>query len=83
MDDLNRAIDAGGGSIFSYATRAAVYEAKGERELEIADLRKTTEMKPKTVFDMLAQATAKQRVQQLSKQLPCGSTGGAMNSSCL
>ena len=38
---------------------------------------------PKTVFDILAQASAKLRAEQLSKQLPCGTAGGAMNSSCL
>jgi tetratricopeptide (TPR) repeat protein len=82
LDDLNRAIE-GGASIASYSARASVYEAEGEGELALADLRKAAELKPKTVFDALSQAAAKQRAQQLGKRLPCGSAGAGMNGSCL
>ena len=75
LDDLNHAIASDGGRIASYTGRAAVYEAQGNRELAIADLRKASELKPKSVFDLLAQVTAKQRAQQLRKQLPCSSAG--------
>ena len=71
LDDLNRAIDTAA-NIASYSARASVYEAEGKGDLALADLRKAAELKPKTVFDALSQASAKQRAQQLGKRLPCG-----------
>jgi hypothetical protein len=49
----------------------------------MGDLRKAADLKPKTVFDAMAQTNAKQRAQQLSKRLPCGSAGANMNNTCL
>ena len=62
MTDLNRAIAIDGGSIESYSTRASVYDAEGEDQLAIADLRTAANLKPKNIFDALAQASAKKRI---------------------
>jgi hypothetical protein len=68
------------------ARRRAVGDRTGRprdrRRLGAGDLRKAAELKPKTVFDALSQASAKQRAQQLGKRLPCGSAE-TMNNSCL
>jgi hypothetical protein len=63
--DLNRA----------NAARASVYEAQGKRDLAITDLRMAAGLTPKTVFETLAQAGAKKRIEELSKRDPCGVGG--------
>ena len=75
LNDLNRAIEIDGAKIANYAARASVYEAQGKLDLAINDLRKAAELKPKTIFDTLPQAGAKQRAEQLAKRTPCGPAG--------
>jgi tetratricopeptide (TPR) repeat protein len=82
LEDLNRAIETGA-SIASYSARASVYEAQGKGDLAMADLHKAAELKPKSVFDAISQANARQRAQQLGKRLPCGSAGASTNNTCL
>ena len=48
----------------------------------VADFRKATELSPKSVFDFLAQASAKKRIEQLGKRLPCG-PGSSSSDTCL
>jgi tetratricopeptide (TPR) repeat protein len=79
---LSRAIEIGGARITHYATRASVYEAQGKLDLAIDDLRKAAELKPKSVFDTLAQAAARQRADELAKRAPCGVAAGR-NVNCL
>jgi hypothetical protein len=54
---------------------AAAQEARGEPDLALADLTKAIELKPRTIFDTMAQTNAKKRVQTLGKRIPCGSAG--------
>jgi tetratricopeptide (TPR) repeat protein len=81
LDDLNQAI-AKQETIENLVARAGVYEAKNDVKNATADFRRATQLAAKNVFDLLAQANAKQKIQQLSKQLPCGS-GRADGSACL
>jgi tetratricopeptide (TPR) repeat protein len=83
LDDLNQAI-AKQETVENYLARAKVYEAKNDIDNASADLRRATQFAPKNVFETLAQAQAKQKIQQLSKRVPCGSMGQAQNSgTCL
>ena len=45
------------------------------------DLRKATELAPKDMFDTMAQADAKRRLETISKGTPCGSAGASSASS--
>jgi tetratricopeptide (TPR) repeat protein len=83
LTDLNRAIALDGGSIESYSTRASVYDAEGKGELAIADLRTAANLKPKNIFDALAQAAAKRQIEQLEKRVPCASGGRPNGATCL
>ena len=56
---------------------SAADEAQGKNDLAIADLRKATAFKPRTVFESLAQADAKKRIEQLNRAIPCTSSGDA------
>jgi Uncharacterized enzyme of heme biosynthesis len=78
LDDLNASI-AKQEAVENYFARAAVYEAKNDIKNATADFRRATQLAPKSVFDVLAQANAKQKIQQLSKRLPCGSAGQTQN----
>jgi hypothetical protein len=49
-----------------------VYEAQGKSDLAVADLRKATTLAPKNIFDTVAQAGAKKRIDELAKRVPCG-----------
>jgi hypothetical protein len=40
-------------------------------------------LRPTSVFDVLAQTESKQKIKQLSKQLPCGNAQAAANAACL
>ena len=75
LADLDRAIALEGGKIPTYYARASVYEAQGKMDLATSDLRKAAELQPKNVFDILAQADAKRRLQAIDKGTPCGSAG--------
>ena len=79
-DDLDRAI-AQKQTVESYFARAKVYEAQNNPKKATDDFRHATELTPGSVFDALAQAESKRKIQELSKRLPCGS--GAQTGTCL
>jgi tetratricopeptide (TPR) repeat protein len=84
MSDLDRAIALDGSSVESYFGRAGVFEAQGKAERAIVDLRKAIDLKPKNVFEALAQTDAKKRIEQFEKRVPCGGAGStAAGESCL
>jgi hypothetical protein len=62
-------------TIENHLARAKVYEAQNDSPRATADYRRATELAPRNVFDSLAQANAKQKIQQLSKKVACGSRG--------
>ena len=74
LEDLDQAI-ARQETVENYLAPARVYEAKNDIEKASADFRRATEFPPKNVFETLAQTQAKQKIQQLSKRVPCGSMG--------
>ena len=76
LEDLNQAIEKQE-TVEEYVARAGVYEAQNKIGKASADFKRATELTPKNVFDVLAQTNAKQKVQQLSKRLPCGSKSDA------
>jgi len=80
LKDLNEAIERQE-TIESIYARAGVYEAQNDSQKASADYRRATELAPRSVFETLAQANAKQKVQQLSKRVPCGSM--ASSGTCL
>jgi tetratricopeptide (TPR) repeat protein len=83
LADLDRAIAQESG-VESYYIRAEIYEARNENDHAIADFRKATEVRPKTLFDFLAQVDAKKRMEDLAKRIPCGTSGrGGVGDSCL
>jgi tetratricopeptide (TPR) repeat protein len=83
LDDLSGAI-AQHESVESYFARAKTYEAQNNSTKAAEDYRRATELKPVSVFDVLAQAQSQQKIKQLSKQLPCGNdTHVTANSQCL
>jgi tetratricopeptide (TPR) repeat protein len=76
LNDLGQALDKQE-TVEGYFARAKIYDLKNDVPHATADFRRATELKPKGVFDLIAQAEAKKRIQQLSKSLPCGSAGRA------
>jgi tetratricopeptide (TPR) repeat protein len=64
-------------TVEGYFARAKIHELQSDVPHATADFRRATELKPKGVFDLVAQAEAKKHIQQLSKRLPCGSAGRA------
>ena len=74
LQDLDQAITRQE-TVENYLARAKVNEARNDIEKASADFRRATEFAPKNVFETLAQAQAKQKIQQLSKRVPCGSMG--------
>jgi cytochrome c-type biogenesis protein CcmH/NrfG len=67
-----------------YFTRATIYEAQNNFDKATSDYRSATQLAPKNVFDILAQAQAKQKIQQLSKKIPCGNSAhGNKDETCL
>jgi tetratricopeptide (TPR) repeat protein len=83
QDDLSGAI-AQRESVEGYFARAKTYEAQNNSTKAAQDYRRATELKPASVFDVLAQAASQQKVKQLAKQVPCGNdTHATANSQCL
>jgi tetratricopeptide (TPR) repeat protein len=82
LDDLSAAI-AQRESVEGYFARAKAYEAQNIPGKAEKDYERATELRPTSVFDLLAQAESKQKVKQLSKQLPCGNAQAAVNAACL
>ena len=76
LKDLNEAVERKE-TIESLYARARVHEAQNDSQKAAADYRRATELVPRSVFETAAQANAKQKAQQLSKRIPCGSTGGS------
>ena len=76
LDFLNDAI-ARQETIENITARARVYEAQNDSEKAEADYRRATELKPRSVFEALAQNTARQKAQQLSKPIPCANMSGS------
>jgi siroheme synthase len=75
IDDLTEAV-AKRETVEIYIARGKAYEAKNDAQRAAADFRRATELAPKNVFDVVVQAAAKQKVEQLSKRIPCGSSDG-------
>jgi Tfp pilus assembly protein PilF len=71
LDDLSKAI-AQRETVESYFERATIYEAQHNADKAMNDFRRATQLRPGSAFDLLAQAESKQKLQQLSKRLPCG-----------
>jgi tetratricopeptide (TPR) repeat protein len=79
-DDLDRAISLRE-TVEGYFARAKIYEAQNNPKKATDDFRRATELKPAGVFDVLAQAESKRKIQELSKRAPCG--GGGQAGTCL
>ena len=75
-DDLDRAISQKE-TVESYFARAKVFEAQNNPKKATDDYRRATQLTAAGVFDVLAQAEAKRKIQELSKRLPCGGSGQA------
>jgi tetratricopeptide (TPR) repeat protein len=83
LDDLSGAI-AQRESVEGYFARAKAYEAQNDSTKAAQDYRRATELKPASVFDVLAQTESQQKIKQLAKRLPCGNDAhAAANSECL
>jgi multidrug resistance efflux pump len=54
-----------------------IYEAQSDFDKATEDYRRATQLAPAGVFDVLAQNEARQKIQQLSKKVPCGNTPAA------
>src|SRR5262249_15012638 len=80
LADLSKAI-AQHETVERYFARATIYEAQSKIDKATSDYKSATELPAKTVFDILAQAQAKQKILQLSKRVPCGK--GNNNETCL
>jgi tetratricopeptide (TPR) repeat protein len=78
LTDLNLALDKQE-TVEGYFARGKIYEVQGDVPRATSDFRRSTELKPKGVFDLLAQAEAKKRIQQMTKRVPCGNAGPANN----
>ncbi len=76
LDDLSRAI-AQRETVEGYFARAKVHEAQNDVGKATSDYQRATELNATSVFDRLAQAESKQKVQQLSKKIPCGNSARA------
>jgi tetratricopeptide (TPR) repeat protein len=83
LADLDQAI-AQEERVESYYARAQIYEIQGNADRAVADFHKASELAPKGPFDVVAQADAKKRIEQLSKRVPCGGSGRTSgNDTCL
>jgi tetratricopeptide (TPR) repeat protein len=76
LDDLTRAI-AHRETVEGYFARAKIYEAQSKFDKATDDFRHATQLTATSVFDVLAQAASKQKIQQLSKRVPCGDSAHA------
>jgi uncharacterized protein HemY len=74
LDDLDRAI-AQKATIEGYFARAKAYEALNDPNKATDDFRRATQLAPLNVFEQLAQAEAKRKIQELSKKVPCAGSG--------
>jgi uncharacterized protein HemY len=74
LDDLDRAISQKE-TVESYFARAKVYEAQNNPKKATDDFRRASQLTAASVFDILAQAESKRKIQELSKRVPCGGSG--------
>jgi hypothetical protein len=65
------------GNAEGYYARAQLREQQGKLDLAIGDLRTAVEIQPKTVFEAMAQAEARKRIEQLARRNACGDAGAA------
>jgi uncharacterized protein HemY len=72
VEDLDRSI-AQKETVESLFARAKAHEALNHPGKATDDFRKATLLAPSSVFDVLAQAESKRKIQELSKKVPCGS----------
>lgn len=75
IDDLDRAI-AQRETVEGLFARAKAHEALNHADKATEDFRKATQLAPSSVFDVLAQAESKRKVQELTKKVPCGTGQG-------
>jgi tetratricopeptide (TPR) repeat protein len=81
LDDLDRAI-AQKETVESCFARAKAYEALNNPARAADDFRRATQVAPASVFEALAQAESKRKIQELSKRVLRGS-GGQQSGTCL
>ena len=74
LDDLSKAITQRE-TVEGYVARAGVYEAQNKVDQATSDYRRATQLTATNVFDVLAQAQSKKKVEQLSKRIPCAKDG--------
>ena len=80
LEDLDAAI-AQKETVENLFVRAKVYEALNKPDKAAENYRRATELAPISVFDLLAQAESKRKIQEFSKRVPCG--GGQQSGTCL
>ena len=61
---------------------AKAYEALNNPAKATSDFRRATQLAPVSVFEAMAQAESKRKIQELSKKVPCGG-GGQRAGTCL
>src|SRR5258708_30963653 len=79
-DDLDQAISQKE-TVESYFARAKIHEAQNNPKKATDDYRRAAQLTPTSVFDVLAQAESKRKIQELSKRLP--SAGSGQPGTCL
>jgi len=82
LDDLSRAITKRE-TVEGYFARARVHEAQNNFDKATDDYRRATQLPAAGVFDVLAQAAARQKIQQLPKKVPCGNSSSGTEGTCL
>jgi tetratricopeptide (TPR) repeat protein len=76
INDLDQAV-AKRESVETYIARGRTYEARNDTARASSDFRHALQLPPKNIFDIAAQAIVRQKVEQLSKRIPCGSPGSS------
>jgi Tfp pilus assembly protein PilF len=64
-------------TVENYIARGRAYEASNDAARAASDFRHALQLAPQGIFNVAAQAAFKQKVEQLSKRVPCGSSGGS------
>src|SRR5262249_40678896 len=57
--------------------RAQIYERQGKTDRAMADLKKAIDLAASNAFEVVAQANARKRLEQLAKLIPCGNISQA------
>lgn len=83
IDDLDQAV-AKRATIETYIARGRAYQARNDTTHAASDFRQALALKPRSIFDAAAQASLKQKIEHLAKQVPCpGSSSSAGAGTCL